>query len=373
AVTAERAWQTAALGLGVLLTIAACLLTYSRGGLAGLGVALAIATIVAIRRAGVASGAGPLVAVGVLLGGLGLASAFVTGAPQRMLAELDRGAYQATYDTPDQVVASAGRSVEVRVRLTNHAQRTWRAEGAERTVLGYHIRRPDGSFDTYLGVAATLPSDIAPGQTRDLLARVAAPLSPGVYTVEWDGLREGLTWFSWSGAGPGRTVLTVDQAPSGEVADALPNAPVNFPPPGRLLLWSAAWRIAGEHPLLGVGPDNYHFAFEAYTALPIEQSGGIKPHSVWLWALANTGLLGLASLALLAGSLLRTLILRQRVSAWRADSHVWRWQVAFLGAVAAWFVQGLVDDVHQSWPVFVIFAIVVGLALASTESDPIGG
>ena len=69
----------------------------------------------------------------------------------------------------------------------------------------------------------------------------------------------------------------------------------------------ASLRAGAAHPLLGVGPGNF-FDYSEETTLVGELPPGfgrIDPHSTWLGAFAETGLLGLLTLSLLVGVIWR--------------------------------------------------------------------
>ena len=54
-----------------------------------------------------------------------------------------------------------------------------------------------------------LPSPVAPGGSITLQATVAAPAAAGAYTLQWDMIREGVTWFSQQGVVTGSVTINV--------------------------------------------------------------------------------------------------------------------------------------------------------------------
>ena len=75
----------------------------------------------------------------------------------------------------------------------------------------------------------------------------------------------------------------------------------------RLQLWQSAWQMFLDHPWLGVGPDNFLYAYRSVYALPAawEELHLSHPHNLFLDLLTRVGLLGfLAGLWLLAATLI---------------------------------------------------------------------
>jgi O-antigen ligase len=86
---------------------------------------------------------------------------------------------------------------------------------------------------------------------------------------------------------------------------------------GRADLWKVAWHMAGDHPLTGVGPDNYPEVAGDYVrdVGPLQDVDliAVEPHeahNLYLQLLAETGVVGLALFVAFAVACLR--------SAWRA-------------------------------------------------------
>ena len=73
----------------------------------------------------------------------------------------------------------------------------------------------------------------------------------------------------------------------------------------RLKLWRGAWQMALDHPLLGVGPDNFLYAYRTRDVLPSawEELGLSHPHNIVLDTWTRLGLLGVlaGAWALIAG------------------------------------------------------------------------
>jgi hypothetical protein len=88
------------------------------------------------------------------------------------------------------------------IRLINNGTETWTPE---EYFLSYHWY--DGStLVVWDGIRTSLPRPIHPGGCVILDAQVKMPDHTGKFTLKWDMVREGITWFSWEG------VPTIDES-----------------------------------------------------------------------------------------------------------------------------------------------------------------
>lgn len=85
------------------------------------------------------------------------------------------------------------------VTVVNTGDATWLAAGANPVHLSYHWIRPDGSLLTWDGARASLPADLAAGQSAVLQLPVNTPPTVGTYVLRLDLVQEGITWFSGQG------------------------------------------------------------------------------------------------------------------------------------------------------------------------------
>ncbi len=103
-------------------------------------------------------------------------------------------AYGAIYTPQLPALASAGGSaVTIPVALMNTGSLTW--DPALKFALAYHVSNAAGTV-VWNGARTQLAGQIAPGQTVTVNAQVTVPAQPGVYTVQFDLVQEGVTWFS---------------------------------------------------------------------------------------------------------------------------------------------------------------------------------
>jgi O-antigen ligase len=187
-------------------------------------------------------------------------------------------------------------------------------------------------------------------------ADLRAPERAGPYVLVLDVNSASTGYFSTAGTTPGWVPVAV-----GATAQVLPSPP---PPParrGRFELWRIALVMWRAHPLTGVGPDNFRRLHVEYGGWIAGGNVPVGAHNVYLEAAATTGLLGLlALLAVFASAGAAAVRARGR-----SEDHLRA--SAVLALLAAMAVQGLVDSLLACTGVYLLWALVVGLA--ATLSD----
>ena len=126
-------------------------------------------------------------------------------APLAVTANVIAPVFGATYQPDVSTFAAMGALVGVPITVVNTSNFTWPAGGANAVHLGYHWSDAKGNTVVWDGQRTSLPADLAPGQSVQLQANVVAPSAEGTYTLRWDMVEEGVTWFSMQG------VKTFDQ------------------------------------------------------------------------------------------------------------------------------------------------------------------
>jgi O-antigen ligase len=127
----------------------------------------------------------------------------------------------------------------------------------------------------------------------------------------------------------------------------------------RPLLWGAAWRMALDHPIVGVGPDNFLTAYRDRGYLPEEgwrEPNISHPHNLILDAWLRTGLLGLMALGWAI------------VGFWRAAVRVlrfplapgWSSALALAGSMLAALLHGMLDNGYFLPDLALLFWLAVG-------------
>ncbi len=138
----------------------------------------------------------------------------------------------------------------------------------------------------------------------------------------------------------------------------------------RLSLWRSAWTMAREHPWLGVGPDNFLYAYRTRYVLPSawEEFNLSHPHNVLLDWLTRLGVAGTALFFWL-----EVRFWRQVVSAIRTLRGAKRaLALGMAGAMAEALAHGLVDAaffyVDLAYVFFLLLALAAALKAQSGES-----
>jgi hypothetical protein len=234
--------------------------------------------------------------------------------------------------------------------------------------MAYHwLRSGSDHVVQFEGARTPFARVVKPGDSITLEANVVAPGQPGAYTLVWDVVHETRSWLSTEGVRPARTDVSVTGPPAQAVVTTMERLPTATAIPSRPELWSAAFRMAVEHPWLGVGPDNFRHAYGPY--LGIDQwDRRLHANNMYLEVLAGAGLAGLVAMF--------WLVAESGVRLWRLAhqqapevNHV-----ATLAALAAWAMivgHGLVDSFLSFTTTYVTFAIGAGLALSPALADPI--
>ncbi len=374
--TTPRRWLRLLLGLGLLAGMTTLVLTLSRAGVVGLlgGFGLMAAVAWWYRHTPGARGllAATLGAAAGLIVLTGVAFAANPLVKLRLLSETEQQWYQASYLSAPLPTLRPGQTVRVPVQLRNASVRDWKAGGAERFALSYHLLREDGETFNYEGPRTFLEEDVAPGDTVEVQAMLRAPEQPGRYWVEWDMVQEDVTWFSWKETPTLREPLTVvgevaaAPAPEPEPAADTPPRLLRIPTPTRGTLWRAAAKMLLAHPLLGIGPGTFRHAYGGYLGMELWDDN-IHSNNLYIEWLAGSGLLGFGLFLGISGSLLR--------HAWRAlrpAGALWPWRLAIVAALLAWFLHGLLDYFFEFTPTYIAFWLLVGLLWRAPIAEQAG-
>lgn len=259
--------------------------------------------------------------------------------------------------------------VFVPVVVQNAGSVPWPRDGERSVQLSYHWWRLDGGATRtdFEGIRTELPSDVAPGATSDLMARVRAPAEEGIYWLQWDLVVENVTWFSQRGQAMPEQEVIVNPSLEGGPTAALDarDVPAFAPdPPPRSALWRAAIVLWEGRPLLGIGPDNFRRRYEAVlspspTGQPYTDTR-IHANNLYFETLADLGLAGIAALAAIGIALAK--LIRAHYFANRVDG------VACGLAAALFFVHGFFDYFLEFTPLFGLFWLLLGLTAAAAET-----
>jgi hypothetical protein len=350
-----RAW----LLFVVLVVIAdAIVLTLTRAGLVSIAVSLVLAAWLRFRHRPVDTGLGWIGALAVAIGILIAASHTSQLLWLRLTSEGQSAWYRAEISAPAALSLRTAAPDEIVVSVTNSGRATWDSDRDPAIFLSYHWLDGDGRFVVaFEGERTSFARPVVPGATTSVRARVRAPGQPGQYRLEWDLVQQGRLWFSTEADAPDSaktSVRVVGPAIGGALRQfARPERAVR---PGRLELWTAAVRMIAEHPLLGVGPDNFRLLYGSYTGQP-RADARIHSNNMYLEILVGGGFVaGVALLWLLRES-------------WRTFRSIGASPnpaaIALVAAGAAIALHGLVDSFVSFAPTYILFALILGCAAAA--------
>ena len=327
----------ALLGLGLLFT-------YSRGGLASAALGLLVlAWAWREQRRAVLACAGVLAL-------LTLGFTARTRFRERLAAEVVERAYHADYRPADAALRlSVGEARTVAIELTNAGPRAWRP--SERATL--HAFLYDWPAREPLAVwRHVLATPVSAGGVVPVSLAIQAPARPGAYVLVWDLFTLPSGFLSASGVPPALVPVGVDAEPPRAVT--LPERTWRR---GRLELWRLALAMWRDHPLLGVGPDNFRRLHPAYGGWLGAGNFPMSAHNQLLETAATTGTLGLLAL-------LGTIAFSGRAAlAARRGPYTGPASVV-LALLAAFLVQAQVDALLEFTGHYLLFAFVVGAAAA---------
>ncbi|HFD40751.1 MAG TPA: O-antigen ligase domain-containing protein, partial [Anaerolineae bacterium] len=132
----------------------------------------------------------------------------------------------------------------------------------------------------------------------------------------------------------------------------------------RLQLWQSSLSMLGDHPLLGVGPDNFLYAYRSRYVLPTawEEFNLSHPHNFVLDFWLRLGLPGLLiALGLLAG------FFRRGWRLYRRGGALSLLALGLMGGMVNFAAHGLVDNAF--FLVDMAFVFMMMLALVQSERD----
>jgi hypothetical protein len=353
----------------------AIVLTFTRSGLITVASSVAIIGILRHRSHGFDVGVKALAAVALVIAAQFLALRPFEVLRLRLTTEGASG-YAATFDAPRELAMSTGSTVNVPLTVTNTGRTTWAPGASPPFRLSYHwlLADDDRVVAPWEGGMRTLfPRPVLPGQSVSLVAQVKAPSQPGVYHLLWDIEEERRRWFS---SEPGATLFMSRTSVSGPATAAPPeqfaSAPGQNEASGRLLLWRAAARMLADHPLRGVGPDNFRLLYGPYINL---SHADPRRHSnnMYFEILVGGGALAGAALAWLLGRAARSFVALGHQAATPIATPIATLSAGVLAAGVAIALHGLVDSFLSFTATYVLIAITLGLVSACETLGALAG
>ena len=255
-----------------------------------------------------------------------------------------------------------GATLVVGLSIRNLGAIVWPRAGKKPVKVSYHWTSEDGSTLYVLDGARTdLPNDVPPDQKVDIAATLRAPDRPGRYVLWWDLVHEGVTWFSDAGdAGRRLRVavgVTASRKKSAQTGAWTVSTPNPFDQFSRKELWRAGLLAFRDHPLLGLGPDNFRHAYGGYLGRA-ETDERLHANNFYIEILSTLGLLGLLALAMLIATLART---ARRAAAWPPARVL---ALGLAAALAAYLVHGVLDYFLEFTPTYALWWLLAGALVA---------
>jgi O-antigen ligase len=332
---------TGALSLGLLFT-------FSRSGLAA--AMLGLLALAWTRRGSMGRmilGSPALLAV--------LAAGFLVHPSFRARVATDVVAqgYGARYAPADAALyLRPGEKRPLAIELVNTGLREWTP--TERPALYVFLhewprRRPAGVW------RLPLAGPVRPGEAVRATVTIESPAREGTYLLVWDMFTLPSGFLSASGVPPALVPVGVAAPPPDPVA--LPDRTWRR---GRLELWRLALLMWRDHPVSGVGADNFRRLHPEYGGWLTPANYPMTAHNQFLESAATTGTLGLIAL-------LGTLAFTAR-AAWRGRHGACGLAEVLIALLAAFTTQALVDSLLEFTGVYLLFAFVVGAAAAVQSS-----
>ena len=363
------------LGLAQGLIFTGLVMTLSRAGMAGALFGLILVAGLYTARDGVLLALrrmGPSICIAIFC--FTVVLALYPPLSLRIRTEGDRTWYNASYQTLHLPPFFAGSQTTVNIRLTNTGKIPWSPKGAHPFRLSYHWLKAETeeAFPSFQA-RTELPGEIGPGESVTLIAKVIPPVQRGEFLLAWDMVHENVAWFSQKGCAQGIVSCFVGEAPAdrpfqmGRVEEPPDPTSLLAGVPGRATLWKAGWALFKNHPVLGVGPDNFRWLWGP--AIGLERwNQHLHANNLFLEVLVTTGILGGIVFLLLLFSILRVQVRSIRRNWEGSPSREFSRNLALFGATIVFLVHGIVDYFLAFTPIYLLFWTIAGLSVAEEET-----
>ncbi len=190
---------------------------------------------------------------------------------------------------------------------------------------------------------------------------LGVPAAVVVVLLFWGGRRAAIALAALTGAA-GLAIIPLSRNPRFAGLFNLTSGTSFF----RVQLWRSALAMWADHPLLGVGPDNFLYAYRGKYILPEAWQEPNLPHAhnFVLDALTRLGLLGLASFAAMLVFFFQISAHTVRALAKCGDDDLRPLAIGLLAGMVAALAHGLVDTTY--WFVDLAFAFMLTLGLMAS-------
>jgi hypothetical protein len=245
---------------------------------------------------------------------------------------------------------------ELVVRVRNTGAAAWLARGGSPFTISYWWY--DAERKEWLPaptIFTPIPA-LQPQESASVRVSFRTPAMPGLYLLTWDISQTGANWFSGVGVVPGIVEVEIQPgaAPASGQTDLsrwyrpeISKLYVANLPLSRTELWEAGLTLARQHPVLGVGPDNFRLLYGDAFRLS-RWDTNIRSNNLYLELLSGSGLVGLAAFVFMI----------TRV----------RWKAGASGlALGIFLLHGTVDVFLMTTPIYFAFWILLGEGQDDTE------
>lgn len=275
--------------------------------------------------------------------------------------------YAMQVEAPQTLTVDAGHTVTPTITVRNDGILTWTSAPPLVIQAGGHWFISNSDTSLAYRPRWPLPRTVRPGESLTMQVPLRAPLRAGQYEFRWDIVQEHVTWFTYKTGKHSSTRVTVHPASlaaapqASETERALTRvvqSPADQAPiPDRRTLWRIALQEIVDHPLLGIGMDNFRLIHGR--ALGYDSwNDTIHTNSWYVEMLVSLGLLG--ALPFLAW--MGLVGLDAAAALRRLAPDVWR--LALAGALFAFFVHGTLDYFLSANSTGLLFWLLCGLWLA---------
>ena len=263
----------------------------------------------------------------------------------RLTGEDDSAWYRADIEVQDSLTMLADTSVVIPITIHNQGVFTWDKDRAFPVNLGATWILEDEGIELDYRPRWSFDEPVQPERTVQKSIELRAPQDSGEYTLVWDLVQEHVLWFSERQDTTAETSVTVLPNPELEPGVARPGAipttrattkkQTYLPIPGRSLLWPLALRLWQQHPLTGIGLDNFRLLYGPALDMSVWNES-VHSNNWYLETLVSLGLVGAVPFFLWAGSFILALV---RGLLRKPDMLL----VGITGGLFAFFVHGLLD------------------------------
>ncbi|MHB9052480.1 MAG: O-antigen ligase family protein [Thermoleophilia bacterium] len=311
-----------------------------------------------------------LLAIALLLVTVG----FMTLFSNKMAARLDVAPQERHYGVNYKLLSfpqqlRSGQTAVAKIHVKNTGSINWEPQGSDQVMLGYRwLTYPDQQdYDLGLGDnrgnVPNVPVSVPPGAETDIQIEFVSPKENGEYVLVFELAKAHVSWFSSAGPPPLIIPLKFVNGVSSpltipQTADSFKAGEPALVTPARTQLWKAGLKTWEHNPFLGVGPDQFRLRY--YDYMPdLPHDDRVRTHNIFLEAMANTGIAGLAVMVFL---LARMVWVQFRLVRNRSQGAGARYvSLALLIASLAYLAHGMVDFFLWQTGISFLFFIYLGL------------